>query len=145
MYDFPDCKYTYFSLIDKSHGHLFHLPASILTIHSHEDPTTILHAQKSAPKQTHSHPATPSRDPIMTRNPATPSCQAITSKATVTKKQTPHKSTKPKSPPTTSPAEPLPPSFLPHYQCISPALEDTSSPASHSPKTSPLAPHSLLP
>lgn len=47
--------------------------------------------------------------------------------------------------PTTSPAEPLPTSFLPHYQCISPALEDTSSPASHFPKTSPLAPHSLLP
>ena len=31
MYDFPDCKYTYFSLIDKSLGHLFHLPASIRT------------------------------------------------------------------------------------------------------------------
>lgn len=57
MYDFPECKYTYFSLIDKSLGHLFHLPASIrtktrlecppledpdtiLTIPSHEDPTT---------------------------------------------------------------------------------------------------------
>ena len=71
MYDFPECKYTYFSLIDKSLGHLFHLPASILTIPSHEDPTTILHVQKSAPKQTHSQHATPSRDPIMTRNPAT--------------------------------------------------------------------------
>lgn len=77
MYDFPECKYTYFSLIDKSLGHLFHLPASIRTIPSHEDPTTILHVQKSAPKQTHSQHATPSRNPIMTRNHDTPSRNTI--------------------------------------------------------------------
>lgn len=87
MYDFPDCKYTYFSLIDKSLGHLFHLLASIRTktrlecplsktppqfarFPVHEDPTTILHVQKSAPKQTHSQHATPSRDPIMPSNHA---------------------------------------------------------------------------
>lgn len=65
-------------------------PGTIRTISSHEEPTTILHVQKSAPKQTHSQHATPSRDPIM------PSNHAQSHRPT---KQTPHKSTKPKSPP----------------------------------------------
>lgn len=80
MYDFPECKYTYFSLIDKSLGHLFHLPASILTKTRLECPlsktppqfarfpATILH-----PKQTHSHHDTA----IMPHHHAIPSCQAI--------------------------------------------------------------------
>lgn len=73
-------------------------PDTIRTIPSHEDPTTILHVQKSAPKQMHSQHATPSRDPIMTRNPATPSRNTIMpsnhAQSHRPQNQTPHKSTK---------------------------------------------------
>lgn len=94
MYDFPDCKYTYFSLIDKSLGHLFHLPASIRTkthlkcplsktppqfarFPATKTPPRSSTSKNLPPKQTHSHHATPSRDTIMTRNHDTPSRNTI--------------------------------------------------------------------
>lgn len=173
MYDFPDCKYTYFSLIDKSLGHLFHLPASIRTKTRLEYPLSKTPSQfarfpvtkfrhDSQPRRPHhDHPRQKKSRPRLSekslrdRNTPLPytrpeadsrfSLRNVFFSDNLPQKQTPHKSTKPKSPPTTSPAEPSPPSSHPHYQCISPALEDTSSPASHFRKTSPLAPHSLLP
>ena len=89
MYDFPECKYTYFSLIDKSLGHLFHLPASILTRTRLECPLSKIPPQfaRFPPRFSTQNKRTAN----MPHHHATPSCQAITPKATAPKNKRPTK------------------------------------------------------
>lgn len=99
MYDFPDCKYTYFSLIDKSLDHLFHLPASIRTKTHLECPLSKTPPQfarfpatKTPPRSSTSKNLPQNkRTANMPHHHATPSCQAITPKATTPKATAPQK------------------------------------------------------
>lgn len=53
MYDFPDCKYTYFSLIDKSLGHLFHIHITIHHIPSKNSSTYAVTKRPSDTERVH--------------------------------------------------------------------------------------------
>lgn len=75
MYDFPECKYTYFSLIDKSLGHLFHLPASIRTIPASNDPSKTPPQFARFPVTKFRHDSQPRFSP---KTNAQPTCRTIT-------------------------------------------------------------------
>lgn len=107
MYDFPECKYTYFSLIDKSLGHLFHLPASIRTKTHLECPLSKTPPQfarfpatKTPPRSSTSKNLPQNkRTANMPHHHATPSGQAITPKATAPKNKRPTKAPNQNHPP----------------------------------------------
>lgn len=96
MYDFPDCKYTYFSLIDKSLGHLFHLPASIRTKTRLEYPlskTPSQFARFPVTKFRHdSQPRRPHHDP-----PRQKKSRPRLSEKSLRDRNTPHPYTRPKA------------------------------------------------